>query len=202
MLDTWGTILLPNYAPLCTLFFQHCLVSKLHFDLPKLHLLLFFNLLSFTSTKNCCLACPTCTPCFASHQPLKGNEPIWRPYREPRWKGVEHLLISFVSWISFSTFFDTKYYSCIHVLRKLFIMDQDNKTKNMEPLVVPWHPSSPQIPKLCTSIVSKFQNFPQFQKTIFFSEYSPSLNSVSFFFVHPPQRREQGYILHWWSFKT
>ncbi len=74
--NTWGTILLPNYAPLCPLFFQHCLVSKLYFDLPKLHLLLFFNLLSFASTKNYCLACPACTPCFALHQPLKGNEPI------------------------------------------------------------------------------------------------------------------------------
>ncbi len=81
-----------------------------------------------------------------------------------------------------STFFVTEQQSFTRVLRKLFVIDQDNETENVEPLAVPRHPSSPQIPELRTSTASKLRDFPQFRETSFFGEYSPSLNSASFFF--------------------
>jgi hypothetical protein len=81
-----------------------------------------------------------------------------------------------------STFLVTDYYSFTRVLRELFVIDQDNERENMEPLAVPRRPSSPQIPELRTSTASKLRDFPQFRETSFFGEYSPSLNSASFFF--------------------
>ncbi len=81
-----------------------------------------------------------------------------------------------------STFFVSDYYSFTRVLRELFVIDQDNEKENMEPLAVPRRPSSPQIPELRTSTASKLRDFPQFRETSFFGEYSPSLNSASFFF--------------------
>jgi hypothetical protein len=68
----------------------------------------------------------------------------------------------------------------------------------VEPLAVPRHPSSPQIPELRTSTASKLRDFPQFRETSFFGEYSPSLNSASFFFflfIHYEEENQAAFFI-------